>query len=48
MRVFVPAGVAAMLWRSLLLVACLVVIAESKVRTDARLPHSRSQGKVPR
>jgi len=37
MCVFLSAGVAAMLWRSLLLVACLAVAAQAKVRTDTHL-----------
>ena len=44
MCVFASAGVAAMLWRSLLLVACLAVVAQAKVRTDAHLPSHLPKG----
>ena len=44
MCVFVCAGVVAMLWRSLLLVACLAVVAQTKVRTDAHLPAHLPKG----
>jgi hypothetical protein len=47
MCVFVSAGVAAMLWRSLLLVACLALVAEAKVRADAHLPALFPKGKSP-
>ena len=47
MCVFVHAGVAAMLWRSVLVVACLAVVAQAKVRTDAHLPVRLPKGQPP-
>jgi hypothetical protein len=45
--VFVSAGVAAMLWKSLLLVACLAVVAQAKVRRPAHYPKGEPQLRGP-